>query len=236
MSPKPQKQPSAIYKDEVRRRSMGLSSLLWMLVGALVVVMLSVFLYLSPLFDGFRRSSAEPEAPVEPIKTTNPAMEFEFYEVLPEQKFQSIPEGVSIQEREVSSLPTPSTDLIVHVNTKTNTPSQAEPAPIDTPDADEPTNRLTMNESERGITQVPTSQGSHILQIKSYEQANEADLKRAEVLMAGVDAIVVRRELKDGTYLYQVVSTPMSQSEATAASIRLRNNGIDSIIIEQRPR
>lgn len=236
MSPRPQKQPSAIYKDEVRRRSRGLSSLLWMLVGALVVVMLSVFLYFSPLFDGFRRSTAELEAPVEPIKTTSPAMEFEFYEVLPEQKFQSIPEGVSIQEREVVSLPPPSTDLIMHSTANNSAPSQVEPAPINTAEADEPTNRLTMSESERGISQAQASQGSYILQIKSYEQAHEADLKRAEVLMAGVDAIVVRRELNDGSYLYQVISTPMSQSEATAASIRLRNNGIDSIIIEQRTR
>ena len=118
----------------------------------------------------------------------------------------------------------------MHSNANNSTPSQVEPAPIDTAEADEPTNRLTMSESERGISQVQASQGSHILQIKSY------DLKRAEVLMAGVDAIVVRRELNDGSFLYQVISTPMSQSEATAASIRLRNNGIDSIIIEQRTR
>lgn len=226
MSPRPQKQPSAIYKDEMRRRNMGLSSLLWMLVGALAFVMLSVFLYLSPLFNGFRQSSdAQTEAPIEPIATTNPKIEFEFYERLPEQTFQSIPEGVSIQERETVSLPTPSTDLILYANAN-NTPSQAKPA---TTDANKPTHQSTTSESELS-TQAQTS---HILQIKSYEHAHEADLKRAEVLMAGVDAIVVRRKSGDA-YLYQVISTPMSQSKAVAASMRLRNNGIDSIVVEQR--
>ena len=52
--------------------------------------------------------------------------------------------------------------------------------------------------------------------------------------MAGVDAIVVRQDTKNG-YVYQVISTPMTQKEASATSVRLRNNGIDSLLIEQRP-
>ncbi|MFC0820154.1 SPOR domain-containing protein [Moraxella marmotae] len=242
MSQRHQKRPSAVYKDEIHRRRTGLSSLLWMFVGAFIVVAMAVILYLSPLFDGFRQETiTEPEAPVEPIDTPKTAMEFEFYEVLPEQKFQSIPEGVSIQEQKASTpLPEPVTDLVLNSNN-----NQSADKPDDEPAAiiaiveenrtyDEPSNPLTADESKRGIGQQKISQGNYILQIKSYQNAEDADLKRAEVLMSGVDAIVIRHETKNGNYLYQVISTPMSHSEAAAASVRLRNNGIDSLLIEQR--
>lgn len=94
---------------------------------------------------------------------------------------------------------------------------------------------MTTNDpAQTGETAPSNRQSQYILQIKSYEKAEDADLKRAEVLMAGVDAIVVRQDTKDG-YVYQVISTPMTQKEASTASVRLRNNGIDALLIEQRP-
>ncbi|OOR84120.1 SPOR domain-containing protein [Moraxella canis] len=237
MAQRPQKQPSAVYKDEVHNRSLGLSSLLWIVVGLLVAAMLVVFLYLSPLFDGFgQRVDPEPEAAVEPITANEPDIEFEFYEVLPEQKFQSIPEGVSIQDREEDSLPKPSTDVVINQSTQADT---SQPASISIVEEnttyDEPSNPLTTNDpAQTGETAPSNRQSQYILQIKSYEKAEDADLKRAEVLMAGVDAIVVRQDTKDG-YVYQVISTPMTQKEASTASVRLRNNGIDALLIEQRP-
>ena len=44
MAQRPQKQPSAVYKDEVHNQRVGLSSLLWIVVGLLVAAMLAVFL------------------------------------------------------------------------------------------------------------------------------------------------------------------------------------------------
>ncbi|WP_049238210.1 SPOR domain-containing protein [Moraxella canis] len=237
MAQRPQKQPSAVYKDEVHNRSLGLSSLLWIVVGLLVAAMLVVFLYLSPLFDGFgQRVDPEPEAMVEPITANEPDIEFEFYEVLPEQKFQSIPEGVSIQDRGEDSLPKPSTDVVINQSTQADS---SQPASISIVEEDttydEPSNPLTTNDpAQTGETAPSNRQSQYILQIKSYEKAEDADLKRAEVLMAGVDAIVVRQDTKDG-YVYQVISTPMTQKEASTASVRLRNNGIDALLIEQRP-
>ena len=56
-------------------------------MGLLVVAMLAVFLYVSPLFDGFGQSAdPKPDALVKPITASEPEIEFEFYEVLPEQK------------------------------------------------------------------------------------------------------------------------------------------------------
>ncbi|WP_019672392.1 SPOR domain-containing protein [Psychrobacter lutiphocae] len=76
---------------------------------------------------------------------------------------------------------------------------------------------------------------SYILQINSYSNAEEADKRRAQVLLAGVDAKVVKNTKNNGQVLYQVVSSTMTSKQAVAvAQQRLQNNGIDSLIVEQR--
>ena len=63
----------------------------------------------------------------------------------------------------------------------------------------------------------------------------EADRRRAQVLMAGVDAKVVKNTTGNGLPIYQVISRSMTtRQEVTSAQQRLQNNGIDSIIVEQR--
>ena len=65
--------------------------------------------------------------------------------------------------------------------------------------------------------------------------ADEADRRRAQVLMAGVDARVVKNTTGNGLPIYQVISRPMNNRQAvTTAQQRLQNNGIDSSIVEQR--
>ena len=76
---------------------------------------------------------------------------------------------------------------------------------------------------------------TYILQINSFGDADEADRRRAQVLMAGVDAKVVKNTTGNGLPIYQVISRPMNSRQAVAtAQQRLQNNGIDSIIVEQR--
>ena len=73
------------------------------------------------------------------------------------------------------------------------------------------------------------------MQINSYTNADEADRRRAQVLMAGVDAKVVKNETANGQTIYQVISTKMTSRQSVAnAQQRLQNNGIDSLIVEQR--
>lgn len=84
---------------------------------------------------------------------------------------------------------------------------------------------------------TPDSAGTrtYILQINSFGSADEADRRRAQVLMAGVDANVVKKMTGNGQPLYQVISRPMSNRQAViSAQQRLQNNGIDSLIVEQR--
>ena len=90
MAQRPQKQPSAVYKDEVHNQRVGLSSLLWIVVGLLVVAMLAVFLYVSPLFDGFGQSAdPKPDALVKPITASEPEIEFDFMKFCPNKNFKA---------------------------------------------------------------------------------------------------------------------------------------------------
>ncbi|PNK60455.1 SPOR domain-containing protein [Psychrobacter sp. FDAARGOS_221] len=76
---------------------------------------------------------------------------------------------------------------------------------------------------------------SYILQINSYSNAEEADKRRAQVLLAGVDAKVIKNSRDNGQTVYQVVSSSMTSKQAVAAALqKLQNNGIDALVVEQR--
>lgn len=245
--------PSAVYKEDKERTRSGVTSIVLLLVGALMAIVLMALAYFSPFFDSFRasqESTAPDEAMVEPIKDPSAPIEYEFYEVLPEQEFRSVPEGVSVQEPATSQPTTLSPDAIV-----TAKPTSKPKADTSTDaDSTDKSDKATKADDSVSITEEsttydePANNGTssntadakagttYILQIRSYTTADEADVKRAEVLMAGVDAVVVKRtDSAKGTHFYQVVSTPMkSREEASQASTRLRNNGIDSLIVEQK--
>lgn len=73
----------------------------------------------------------------------------------------------------------------------------------------------------------------YILQINSFETADDAEARRAEVLTAGVDAMVVQKNTPTGV-LYQVVSKPIqSSAEVMRAQQMLMRQGIDALVIEQ---
>lgn len=243
--------PSAVYKADKERTRSGVTSIVLMLVGALMAIALMALAYFSPFFDSFRASqeSATPdEVTVKPIQDPSAPIEYEFYEVLPEQEFRSIPEGVSVQDQKTSQASTLGPDAVV---TAKPTVEAKDDASTDGDVQSNKTNQEndSVSTTEEGIiydesttkivpsdTASDTKGTTYILQIRSYTTANEADIKRAEVLMAGVDAIVVKRtDSSKGTHFYQVVSTPMkSREEASQASARLSNNGIDSLIVEQK--
>lgn len=232
--------PSAIYKKDKKRSGFGMSSLLWMLVGALIVVTAGAFLYLSPLFADLRQTPAEitaeqPVQPLTPAASSEPSVEFEFYEVLPEQDFHSTPEGVSVQDPKEVITPVAKPDTVVRA--KADNTKKDEPTKQDTAESDKSSDKssdITVVE-DNSTYEEDDKTTTYILQIRSYPNADDADVKRAEVLMAGVDAIVVRRDdAEQGTHFYQVISTPMSKDAATAAQARLSSNGIDALLVEQK--
>ena len=252
MMSKEYKQP--ISRKVKERTNTGVMSLLWMFIGAIIAVMIGVFLYLSPLFEGYRKVDVNPEVKVEPLANdsdTKAGKDYEFYDILPKRKFQGSESGLGDEpeELEVQSRPAQKSSPDVVVSAK----KSAEDADItivegdDTYDGDNgdegvaaqktrsKTSKTEDADKEIDKIQISANKVSYILQIRSYKNAEEADKKRAEVLMAGIEVQVIRTKDPSGVELYRVISTPMnSRAAAIEAERQLSESGIDALIVEQR--
>ncbi len=246
------KQP--ISRKVKERTNTGVMSLLWMFIGAIIAVMIGVFLYLSPLFEGYRKVDVNPEVKVEPLANESDAKagkDYEFYDILPKRKFQGSESGLGDEPEELEVQPRPaqksSPDVVVSAK------KSAEDADItivegdDTYDGDNGDERVVAQKTRSKTSktedadkeidkiQISANKVSYILQIRSYKNAEEADKKRAEVLMAGIEAQVIRTKDPSGVELYRVISTPMnSRAAAIEAERQLSESGIDALIVEQR--
>lgn len=252
MMSKEYKQP--ISRKVKERTNTGVMSLLWMFIGAIIAVMIGVFLYLSPLFEGYRKVDVNPEVKVEPLandSNTKAGKDYEFYDILPKRKFQGSESGLGDEPEELEVQPRPaqksSPDVVVSAK------KSAEDADItivegdDTYDGDNGDERVVAQKTRSKTSktedadkeidkiQISANKVSYILQIRSYKNAEEADKKRAEVLMAGIEAQVIRTKDPSGVELYRVISTPMnSRAAAIEAERQLSESGIDALIVEQR--
>lgn len=217
MAKKQSRKQGAVDVVEENRKKEAMRGLFFMLLGAVIAGMVGVFFYLSP-FLGKEKTSPALNEPVKvtPINTENkPNDEYRFYEILPKQDFQSTPDGASMQDK----------------------PQQKEELPVDKVVKTAPPETMVVEEDDSetyddiSISAVPKS--TYILQVRSFENSDEADQKRAEVLMAGVDAEIVKREI-NGTVLYQVVSSAFdTEEEAVFAYNRLQSSGIDAVVVER---
>lgn len=253
-----------------KRERSSVAGLLWMFVGAVLTLMIGVFLYLSPLFD-FNKSPDNAEnadRQVQPrVNTDTDNEDYEFYDILPNQEMVAIPDeqfgdgnqgqvGSNGFEPDVvvTEPPVDSGNFGVS-ETTTIEPSAGnsaanssddgqitvteEDATYDAPSAPSNNgngNANSNNGNGNGRASVQSAGGTtYILQINSFSNADEADRRRAQVLMAGVDAKVVKNTTANGEPIYQVISRTMSSRQAVSrAQQNLQNNGIDSIIVEQR--
>lgn len=81
-----------------------------------------------------------------------------------------------------------------------------------------------------------TQLAQYVLQIRTYEQADQADARRAEILLSGLSAEVILVNDDDKIW-YRVISGPYSgERNAKQAQQILKNSGIDSILVKQRKR
>lgn len=255
-----------------KRKKSSASGLLWMFVGAVLTLMIGVFLYLSPLFDFSPANSGtatDPDRQIEQrVETDTDNADYEFYDILPNQEMATIPDedlgdidnsGVDrISDFEADVIVTqPQTNENSNLGISENT--TIEPSAVNEASSDDTDNEITIveenatydgttptpsnnrtspanNAANNGTATVQRAQNTtYILQINSFGDADEADRRRAQVLMAGVDARVVKNTTGNGLPIYQVISRPMNNRQAVAtAQQRLQNNGIDSIIVEQR--
>ena len=94
----------------------------------------------------------------------------------------------------------------------------------------------TTTEDPTAITSTePTApaQASYILQVRSYPDPDSADARRAEIILNGLSADVVKT-VENGQTWYRVFSGPYdSQDAALAAQQTLQHSGIDSIVIKR---
>ncbi|WP_201549901.1 SPOR domain-containing protein [Psychrobacter fjordensis] len=255
-----------------KRKTSSVSGLLWMFVGAVLTLMIGVFIYLSPLFNFSPAGSSadnDPDRQVQQrVETDTDNSDYEFYDILPNQEMATIPDEDfgEINNESIGGIEAFEPDIVVTqpngasatsnedtgtVGITENTviePSRGNAASDDiviveedaTYDGSAPTNstsNATNRASGAGTASVQAAKpaATYILQINSFGDADEADRRRAQVLMAGVDARVAKSTTGNGEPIYQVISRPMSNRQAvTTAQQRLQNNGIDSIIVEQR--
>lgn len=224
-----------ISRQQKDRISSGLASLLWMFVGAMIAVMVGVFLYLSPLFDSFKVDvDVNPSVAVQPLPTTSEQPEsYEFYEVLPKREFQTGRSVVGEKTEEVAVASSVKPDVVVNADKATKVITPTEKVDTQNQGVAIVEEETTYDDTATDNIKISTTKKSYILQIRSYDNPEEADLMRAEVMMAGVDARVIKR-MDNGMEIYQVVSNVMNASEVSHASRRLKDNGIDALIVEQK--
>ena len=265
-----------------KRKTSSVSGLLWMFVGAVLTLMIGVFLYLSPLFNfspaGSGESTDADRQVQQRVNTDTDNGDYEFYDILPNQEMATIPDedfgegssssqsgqitdfepDVVVNQPEntapsnndagnfgISESTTIETSRSNNTNNAANSSNDddivivEEDATYDgTPAANNTgaaANRANTANASNASIQPAKPAATYILQINSFGDADEADRRRAQVLMAGVDARVVKNTTSNGLPIYQVISRPMNNRQAVAtAQQRLQNNGIDSIIVEQR--
>lgn len=260
-----------------KRKSSSVSGLLWMFVGAVLTLMIGVFIYLSPLFNFSPADSAadnDPDRQVQPrVDTDTDNSDYEFYDILPNQEMATIPdEDIADSDNDrIGDIAAFEPDVVVtqpdgtsasrnddtgnfgiaeNSGTEPNRGNNAanssgsndiviveEDATYDEAPAANSNAANRANNAGAGTASVQPARAAatYILQINSFGDADEADRRRAQVLMAGVDARVVKNTTGNGLPIYQVISRPMNNRQAvTTAQQRLQNNGIDSIIVEQR--
>lgn len=229
-----------------------------MLVGVILTLGLGLLLYLWNPWAKREQASVQPASTDSLAQSSASAPEgqmtdYQFYDLLRQQQVSGIPD----QAIAASGLPpNAKPDAVVTAQASTKLKASA-PAAIDT--TENPMQSATVAAIERNgldyqnsnfTPENPsainamvspsnnddlTSATTYILQINSFDNASDADRRRAEVLMAGVDAQIVKKRDAQDQMLYQVISRTMATTEQAARAQRqLQNNGIDSIIVEQR--
>jgi len=135
--------------------------------------------------------------------------DYRFYDLLPQQQVTPIPEQAIPESKNQG------TAMIVEAPSATQ-PAASESVGIDTNPSTAP--------------QQPT----YILQVRSYNDPDQADARRAEIILNGLSADVVK-STENGQIWYRVISGPYdTQDAALAAQQTLQHSGIDSIVIKRK--
>ena len=135
--------------------------------------------------------------------------DYRFYDLLPQQQVTPIPEQAVPETQQQNTV------VIVEA-----------PVAVEAPAA---------SEANVGLTEMsaPVVKASYILQVRSYTDPDAADARRAEIILNGLSADVVK-STDGGETWYRVISGPYDSAEAAViAQQTLQHSGIDSIVVKR---
>ncbi|WP_087090503.1 SPOR domain-containing protein [Acinetobacter pittii] len=177
------------------------------LVAILAVLCIAVMLM---LWKPWQPVPAKNQITSEHYQEEDTNKDYRFYDLLPQQQVTPIPEQAIPESKNQG------TAMIVEAPSTTQ-PAASESVGIDT-------------DQSATIAQQPT----YILQVRSYNDPDQADARRAEIILNGLSADVVK-STENGQTWYRVISGPYdTQDAALAAQQTLQHSGIDSIVIKRK--
>lgn len=177
------------------------------LVAILAVLCIAVMLM---LWKPWQPVPAKNQITSEHYQEEDTNKDYRFYDLLPQQQVTPIPEQAIPESKNQG------TAMIVEA------PSTTEPAASESVGIDPNQSATT--------PQQPT----YILQVRSYNDPDQADARRAEIILNGLFADVVK-STENGQTWYRVISGPYdTQDAALAAQQTLQHSGIDSIVIKRK--
>ena len=135
--------------------------------------------------------------------------DYRFYDLLPQQQVTPIPEQAVPETQQQNTV------VIVEAPTAVEAPAASE--------------------ANVGLTEMsaPVVKASYILQVRSYTDPDAADARRAEIILNGLSADVLK-STDGGETWYRVISGPYDSAEAAViAQQTLQHSGIDSIVVKR---
>ena len=109
------------------------------------------------------------------------------------------------------------------------TQSSSKVVIVEAPEA--PASEATANQA--GLISSEEAKSSYILQVRSYNDPDQADTRRAEIILNGLSADILEIQ-ENGETWYRVISGPYdSQDAAINAQQTLQHSGIDSIVVKR---
>lgn len=189
---------------------------LWMIFGALLGFFVMILLYLWQPW----RPATRPIDNTQPANTTSTAeqtnKDYQFYDLLPKQQVTPVPNEAVPNSNGQNA---------------TNTIIVAPDPVVTTPNPSSQQNTANSDPAEIAGATKP----QYILQVNSYQHPDDADARRAEILLVGLPADVRQTTLADGSVWFRVVSGPFAnRAEAMNAQSLLQDSGVDSLVVEQR--
>lgn len=135
--------------------------------------------------------------------------DYRFYDLLPQQQVTPIPEQAVPENQQV----------------------EATPVIVEAPARVELSVNVENTDSIEGA--AAPAKPSYILQVRSFPDPDSADARRAEIILNGLSADVMK-STEGGQTWYRVVSGPYeSQDAAVLAQQTLQHSGIDSIVVKR---